>query len=112
MAIPDIRREFVSLLPRLRRFALVLTGSVDQADDLVQGTLLRTLDHIDQCRDCGHLDRWLFSIQKTVWLNTRRAAALRRTEPLDDHDQLAASDGARPCNAWSTSQSRLFENAV
>ena len=53
MAVPDIRREFVSLLPRLRRFALVLTGSVDQADDLVQGTLLRALDRIDQCRDSG-----------------------------------------------------------
>ena len=95
MAVPDIRREFVSLLPRLRRFALVLTGSVDQADDLVQGTLLRALDRIDQCRDCGHLDRWLFSIQKTVWLNTLRAATLRRTEPLEDYD------GWRPAMAFA-----------
>jgi RNA polymerase sigma-70 factor (ECF subfamily) len=102
MAIPDIRREFVSLLPRLRRFALVLTGSVDQADDLVQGTLLRALDRIDQCRDSGHLDRWLFSIQKTVWLNTLRAAALRRTEPLEDYDELAASDGVRSLEASVT----------
>jgi RNA polymerase sigma-70 factor, ECF subfamily len=102
MAVPDIRREFVSLLPRLRRFALVLTGSVDQADDLVQGTLLRALDRLDQCRDSVHLDRWLFSIEKTVWLNTRRAAARRRTEPLDDHDQLAASDGVRSLEASVT----------
>lgn len=99
MAIPDIRREFVSLLPRLRRFALVLTGSVDQADDLVQGALVRALDRLDQCRDSAHLDRWLFSILKTVWFNTQRAAALRRTEPLEEIHDTLASDGVRSAEA-------------
>ena len=32
----DFQQELVALLPRLRRFALTLTGDMDLADDLVQ----------------------------------------------------------------------------
>ena len=93
MAPPDVRRELVSLLPRLRRFALVLTRSEDLADDLVQTALVRALDRLDQYRDETHLDKWLFRILKTVWLNTQRSAELRRAEPLDEHEDAWTSDG-------------------
>jgi RNA polymerase sigma-70 factor (ECF subfamily) len=32
----EFRTRVVELMPRLRRFTLVLTGDLDQADDLVQ----------------------------------------------------------------------------
>jgi RNA polymerase sigma-70 factor, ECF subfamily len=99
MAAPDVRHELVSLLPRLRRFALVLTRSADSADELVQSALVRALGRLDQFSAETHLDRWLFRIIKTVWLNTQRAAALRRAEPLEEHHDLLAVDGIREVEA-------------
>jgi RNA polymerase sigma-70 factor, ECF subfamily len=94
----DVRQELIALLPRLRRFAVVLTRSADLADDLVQSAIVRALDHLDQCPD-EMVDRWLFRIVKTVWLNTQRSAALRRTEPLEEHEDAWASDGVREVEA-------------
>jgi DNA-directed RNA polymerase specialized sigma24 family protein len=34
-------------LPRLRRFAVALTGNLDQGDDLVQETFMRALSRVD-----------------------------------------------------------------
>jgi RNA polymerase sigma-70 factor, ECF subfamily len=95
MATPDVRHELVHLLPRLRRFALVLTRSADLADELVQASLVRALERLDQCSSETHLDRWLFRILKTVWINTRRSSILRRTEPMENHRDALVSDGVR-----------------
>ena len=43
----DIRTELIQLLPRLRRFARSLTGTADQADDLVQTGLEKALRNLD-----------------------------------------------------------------
>ena len=45
----EIQSRMIELLPRLRRFALALTGDKDKADDLVQDTCERALAHLDQC---------------------------------------------------------------
>jgi len=98
----DVRRQLVELLPRLRRFALVLARSADAADDLVQATLERALARIEQWEAGTRLDRWVFQIMKTVWLNSRRAAALRQSESLDDHEGGGTIDGARDMEAKLT----------
>ena len=98
MPAPDVRRVLVSLLPRLRRFALVLTRSSDVADELVQSALVRALARLEQNLDQRHLDRWMFCVLKTVWLNMQRSAALRRAEPLDEN-RIVASDGIRDAEA-------------
>jgi RNA polymerase sigma-70 factor, ECF subfamily len=95
MAPPDVHGEIVALLPRLRRFALMLTRSDDLANDLVQAAILRALDRLDQYQAGSHLDRWLFRIIRTVWLNTQRSSTLRRSEPLDHHQVGLAIDGVR-----------------
>jgi RNA polymerase sigma-70 factor (ECF subfamily) len=45
--MPEFRRELVELLPRLRRFASVLTRSQDDAEDVVQAAVERALRHAD-----------------------------------------------------------------
>jgi RNA polymerase sigma-70 factor (ECF subfamily) len=82
----DVRKQLIDLLPRLRRFAMVLTRSSDAADDLVQASVARALERQSQWNPDSRLDRWLFQIMKTVWLNNRKSAELRRTEPLEDHE--------------------------
>ena len=98
----ELRRQLVDLLPRMRRFALVLTRSSDMADDLVQSSAARALERHAQWEDGTRLDHWLFRIIKTVWLNGRKAASLRQTEPLDDQTDTGAVDGSAAMEAHMT----------
>ena len=77
-----LRREIVSLIPRLRRFALGLTGAQADADDLVQTALEKALSRLDQFTAGTRLDSWLFRIVQTSWIDDRRKAA-RREEAMD-----------------------------
>jgi len=98
----EARRQMVALLPRLRRFALVLERTPDASDDLVQASLERALFRLDQWQPDSHLDRWMFRIMKSVWLNKRRGAALRRTEDIDDHPNEMSVDGVGVADAKLT----------
>ena len=99
MAQSDTKEQMIALLPRLRRFALVLTRSTDAADDLVQSAVERALSRLDQWQPDTQLDRWMFRIIKTVWINSRRSAAIRSTEPIEDHTDAATVDGVREAEA-------------
>ena len=83
----EIRDGLPSLFPRLWRYALVLTASQNAAFDLAQETCLRALEKSDQFEPGTHLDRWLFRIAHRIWLNERRALAVRRgggLHPVED----------------------------
>lgn len=71
---PDesIREELMALLPRLRRFALGLTGSRDQADDLVQNACERALKNLHKYQVDTRFDSWIFRITKNIWIDTWR----------------------------------------
>ena len=77
-----LRREIVVLIPRLRRFALGLTGSQADADDLVQTALEKALTRLDQFTPGTRLDSWLFRIVQTCWIDDRRKAS-RREDTMD-----------------------------
>jgi RNA polymerase sigma-70 factor, ECF subfamily len=98
----EARGQIVALLPRLRRYALVLERSPDAAEDLVQASLERALAKLDQWQPDSHLDRWIFQIMKSVWLNKRRSAALRQTENIDDHPNELSVDGVGVADAKLT----------
>jgi len=96
MSKTHLHQQLVELLPRLRRFALVLTRSADTADDLVQSTVARALSRLDQFQPDTRLDRWLFQILRSIWISDRRRAALHQTEALDEHvEGIGGPDGAR-----------------
>lgn len=99
MGTGELGQQLVALLPRLRRFALVLEQSRDKADDLVQSALERALARTDQWEPGTKLDRWMFRILKTVWLNGQSAAQVRHAEPLEDHRDRAVIEGARTAQA-------------
>jgi RNA polymerase sigma-70 factor (ECF subfamily) len=83
-----IRREMVALLPRLRRFAYAVSGSLDEADDLVQEGCERALSRLDQFEAGSRLDSWMFRIIQNVWIDRRRAHVRRSTD--NDMEALAA----------------------
>jgi RNA polymerase sigma-70 factor (ECF subfamily) len=98
-----IRREMVALLPRLRRFARALTGSLDEGDDLVQATYERAIRNLDQWQPGTRLDSWMFRIAQNIRLNRIRGMQTRnrhlRQISTDGH---AVSDGVRAMESRST----------
>lgn len=85
------RRDLVTLVPRLRRFAYALTGSVDQGDDLVQGACERALKNAAQFEPGTRLDSWMFRIIQNLWLDDRRRRQVRGT--AIDPESVTLSDG-------------------
>ena len=75
---PDsIRDEVIALLPRLRRFARLITRDREDADDLVQLGVERALTHAAQWRSGTRVDSWLFRIMKNAWIDEVRSRSRR-----------------------------------
>ncbi len=64
--------QLVALLPRLRRFARSLTGSVEEGDDIVQSACERALERAGQFEPGSRLDSWMYRIVQTVWIDRVR----------------------------------------
>lgn len=74
----DISRDLVSLLPRLRRFALTLTRDGLQADDLVQTVCERATGRQPVWNGHGRLEDALYTLARTLrddTLGRKRMAA-------------------------------------
>jgi RNA polymerase sigma-70 factor (ECF subfamily) len=84
--------DLAAAIPRLRRYARVLTRNPARADDLVQDTLLRAWDKRRLWQVGTDLRAWLFTIMHNVHLN-QRALARREAETvsLDDEGELGAA---------------------
>jgi len=80
-------RDVVALLPRLRRFAAGLTGSVQEGDDVVQSACLRALERYHQWEPGTRLDSWMFRIIRNLWLDRGKSAWNRLVR--GDPDALA-----------------------
>jgi RNA polymerase sigma-70 factor, ECF subfamily len=61
--------DLVAAIPRLRRYARVLTGEASRADDLVQDTLARGWEKRRMWRSGSDLRAWLFTIMHNVYVN-------------------------------------------
>jgi len=92
-----LRAELVKLLPRLRRFAYGLTGSLDEGDDLVQGACERALTRLSQFEPGTRLDSWMFRIMQNLWIDRRRAQRVRPEVGLNPSalEALAVGDAER-----------------
>ena len=63
--------DLVAAIPRLRRYARVLTGDATRADDLVQETLARGWEKRRLWAAGTDLRAWLFTIMHNVFVNQR-----------------------------------------
>jgi RNA polymerase sigma-70 factor (ECF subfamily) len=84
----------VELMPRLRRFAVALTGDLDQADDLVQETCMRALARVGQWQPGTRLDSWMYRIAQNIWLDRMRARRVRGEGiAMEAAEAISGSDG-------------------
>lgn len=98
--LETIRRDVVALLPRLRRFALSLTGNGADADDLVQDAVERALRNLHRWEEGTRLDSWMFRLTQNLWIDAVRARKVRAADPLDENVMESVGvDGVRDANA-------------
>ena len=107
-SLDPIRGQMIALLPRLRRFAIALTGSVADGDDLVQDTVERALRNLHHWEAGTRLDSWMFRIARNRFIDGRRSAKREGTMVTDAPEESAkvSVDGE------SAVLSRLTLNAV
>jgi RNA polymerase sigma-70 factor (ECF subfamily) len=88
------KQELIALIPRLRRFARALTGSMADADDVVQASLEKAMMNFDQWQPGTQLDSWLFRIARNTWIDDRRRAHNRMGhDDIGEMVDLGGDDG-------------------
>jgi RNA polymerase sigma-70 factor (ECF subfamily) len=70
------------------------------ADDLVQATSVRALERASQFQAGTRLDRWLFSILRSIWLNEVRARKVRMGQGLVDADVALTFNGEQQTETY------------
>jgi RNA polymerase sigma-70 factor (ECF subfamily) len=90
----EVRAGLEPSLARLWRYALVLSRARDAADDLVQATCLRAIERADQFVPGTRVDRWLFTILRSIWLNEIRSQRIREGGGFVDAADALTTDGA------------------
>lgn len=68
----NFNEEVIANREPLRYFALSLTHNADDADDLVQETLLKALTYKDKFEADTNLKAWLYTIMKNIFINNYR----------------------------------------
>ena len=74
-------------LPRVRRFALSVTGNREDADDLLQSTVERVLGR--GLPEGADVLRWMFRVARNLWIDEVRSRKVRldtagRREPEEE----------------------------
>jgi RNA polymerase sigma-70 factor (ECF subfamily) len=85
-------------------YALVLTQSRTDAEDLVQETYVRAIRAMGRLRDGSNVKGWLFTILRNIWLNElrqrRRAPEIVDVEADERTANLADEDAKNPHDAY------------
>lgn len=92
----DETAELVELVPAIRRYALFLTRyNVQDADDLLQDTLVRAFEGIDKKYQSGtNLKAWVMRIAHNRFLDICRRATTR----TDNHAALEMEERNKPAS--------------
>jgi RNA polymerase sigma-70 factor, ECF subfamily len=88
----QLQDELGKLVPNLRAFARSLSGNADQADDLVQETLVKAWKHRSSFEPGTNLKAWLFTILRNAYLSERR----KRKLEVEDKDGAYAAQVSIP----------------
>lgn len=86
----EFQKELAALVPNLRAFARSLCGVPDQADDLVQETLVKAWKSQASFAEGSNLKAWLFTILRNAFLSERRK---RKWEVQDSDGEHAMQVG-------------------
>ncbi len=87
MSTIEFHNYFEEVNPLLEGFALKLTKDKEQAQELVQETVVRALRYKDNFKVGTNFRAWITTMMRNIFLNQRRNFVRRKTESVP-HDGL------------------------
>lgn len=111
---PSFEERVLSLQSNLKMFAMKLASNHDDADDLLQETILKAMRNKDKYVSNVNLKGWLFTIMRNIFINEYRRATVRNTTIDETEDSyflnLPQDSGfATPDGAYTLTE---IENAI
>jgi RNA polymerase sigma-70 factor (ECF subfamily) len=100
--------DILQYLPALRAFARSLCGNSTDADDLVQETLLRSIENISGYTPGTNLRAWLFTIMRNRFYSN---CIKRGRERTGDEDCVSQQPSVAPGQEWPV-RMRELERAL
>ena len=64
--------------PHLNQFAIKFTKNVEDADDLVQDTLMKAMRYAQMYKEGTNLKGWLYTIMRNTFINNYRSVSKRQ----------------------------------
>lgn len=98
----QVEKEMVALIPRLRRFALAMTRSEVDADDLVQATCERAIANIEKWESGTRLDSWMYRIAQNMHRNN-----LRQSKRRQSHLSVVEATSSSQCDGEAAATAQL-----
>lgn len=99
----EFNNQVVSHASSLRSYALSFTRDADDADDLVQDTLLKAISFREKFSDGTNLKGWLYTIMKNTFINNYRRL-------VKINSLVTQSDEISSANLLYSSNNNLGEN--
>lgn len=106
MSADSFNEDLTDLLPRMWRYAFVLSRNPDRANDLVQAACERALSRRHQFQPGTRLDAWVFTILQSIWKNDIRRETIRRGQGFVDAEDAGLVDKSE------SAEGRIFLSEV
>lgn len=103
--------QLTALIPRLRRYARVLCYEQQDSEDLLQATLERAMTKQDQWKAGTLLDRWVFTIESSIWKNELRSRSVRQGQGITNTEKLIDINEHHK-SEWTILLDQVFEHVM
>lgn len=110
MTSAEFNEQLISQRPALRNFAQSLTSDAEEAQDLLQDTMLKALVYQDKFAEATNLKAWLYMIMKNTFINSYRRTVKAR-EILQKTKETSSVQLVRN-NHSNTAESVLSEKEI
>ena len=100
------RQEIVDLIPALRAFARTFCRNPNDADDLVQETMLKGIANLDKFTPGTRLKSWLFTIMRNTFYTQIK---MRNREAPGEEDCVASLPQNDATQDWSVRGQELLD---
>lgn len=87
MSTLEFNKQMLSFKAPLKYFAISLTADTEDANDLLQDTMLKALQYKDKFAESTNLKAWLYTIMKNTFINNYRRKVKTR-QIIDNSKEL------------------------
>lgn len=86
----------------LKGFALNLTRNSDDADDLIQDTMVKALRYKNSFKDGTNFKGWLYTIMRSIFLNNKKKLKPLYADLSGEDSWMMGSEGSRDVESLIT----------